>query len=396
MIMQLEPIEPVGKAMNRQYGNRKGTIMVLSAFMLAMLGVIAALCMNTAYISLAKTEMRLASDAAAKAASIHYGMTGDMAASRLRARQICQRHNVAGEPLLIRNIDVQFGRANPTANGRYEFVVGGLPSNSTQVHTSFVRRTGEVAALPALGQFLGKEDFVLEEYSIATRVDNDICLVVDRSGSMAWDLSDDAYSYPGDMHGKSIIQNYFLPPHATLSRWAALSTAIDTFLEVLDDNPYHPRVSLVSYASNFEFGLYTSTVSSIDQSLTIDFDLIRTHLDTIGSRPLIGNTNIAAGLRDGINTLAAEGTSRPHATHNIVLLTDGKMTQGDDPVALAALALTQNIKVHTITFSDQADQDLMIAVATAGGGSHYHAPDAATLNSIFETLAETLPAMLIQ
>ncbi len=370
--------------------------MVLSAFMLAMLSVIAALCMNTAYISLAKTEMRLASDAAAKAASIHYGMTGDMEASRLRARQICQKHDVAGAPLQIRNIDVQFGRANPTPSGRYEFVVGGQPSNSTQVHTSFVRRDGEVAALPALGQFLGREEFVLEEYSIATRVDNDICLVVDRSGSMAWDLTDDAYSYPGELNGHSIIQNYFLPPHATLSRWAALSTAIDTFLTVLDQNPYQPRVSLVSYASNFEFGLFTSTVSSIDQSLTIDFDSIRTHLATIASRPLIGNTNIAAGLRDGINTLAAEGTSRPHATHNIVLLTDGKMTQGDDPVALAAVALTQNIKVHTITFSDQADQELMLQVATAGGGSHYHAPDAAALITIFATLAETLPAMLIQ
>ena len=382
--------------MRRPTTQRRGTIIVLSAFMLTMLSIIAALCMNTAYMALAKTEMRLASDAAAKAASIHYGMTGDIAAARLRGRQICQRHTVAGEPLQIRNIDVQFGRCNPEASGKYTFVSGGQPANATQVHTSFARRSGGVASLPALGGFLGQDVFSLQEYSVATRVDNDICLVVDRSGSMAWDLSNQAYSYPAQMQGKSIIQNYFLPPHPTLSRWAALSSAIDTFLNVLDNNPYHPRVSLVSYASNFEFGTYSSTVSSIDQALTLDFDLVRTRLVDIGSRPIIGNTNIAAGLRDGMNTLAAQQTSRPHATHNIVLLTDGKMTQGDDPVELAALALSQNIKVHTITFSAQADQELMQAVATAGGGGHYHAPDAAALTVIFSTLAETLPAMLVE
>ncbi len=375
---------------------RNGTIIVLSAFMLAMLSIIAALCMNSAYIALAKSEMRLASDAASKAASITYGMTGDEGAARLRARQICQRHTVAGAPLQIRNIDVYFGNASQNADGTYTFNEGVQPTNSTRVHTSFVRRVGSVAALPALGQLLDRTDFELEEDSISTRVDNDICLVVDRSGSMAWDLSNELYSYPAELHGKSIIQTYFLPPHRTGSRWAALQNSVDSFLTILDANPYHPRVSLVSYSSNFDFGTFHSVVSSIDQPLTIDFNSIRTKLSEIGSKPVIGNTNIAAGLRDGITTLSAQGTSRPHATHNIVLLTDGVMTQGDDPVALAAVALSQNIKVHTITFSSHADQDLMLRVATAGGGSHYHAPDAATLTAIFTELAETLPAMLIQ
>ncbi len=381
--------------MTRRRPDRAGTIMVLSAFMLAMLSIIAALCMNSAYISLAKAEMRLASDAAAKAASITYGMTGDIDTARLRGRQVCQRHTVAGDPLQIRNIDVDFGHASPDANGNYTFVINGTPTNSTQVHASFVRRAGSVAALPALGQFLDREEFELEEYSIATRVDNDICLVVDRSGSMAWDLTNDPYSYPSELNGHSIIQNYFLPPHATGSRWAALKSSIDSFLTVLDSNPYHPRVSLVSYASNFEFGLYNSVVSSIDQPLTHNFSEVRAKMSVLGTKPLIGNTNIAAGLRDGISTLLGTGTARSTATHNLVLLTDGVITQGDDPVELAALALTQNIKVHTITFSEQADQTLMQAVAAAGGGNHYHAPDSATLHTIFQQLAETLPAMLV-
>lgn len=377
-------------------GNRDGAIVVLAGFLLAMLSVIAALCINSAFIELSKSEMRLAADAAAKAASITLGQTGNPALARVRGRQICRRHTVANERLLLSNSDILFGQAQLQPDGSYRFMQDVEPYTAVRVNASFSRREGGAASLLALGGFLGREKFELEQSSIACRIDNDICLIVDRSGSMAWDLSNEPFSYPGELHDKSIIQDYFSPPHETLSRWAALQIAVDTFLTVLENNPYEPRVALVSYASNFDFGVYTSTVSTIDQSLTHDFNLIRSSLHARSQKPLIGNTNIAAGLRDGIMTLSAESSSRPNASHNIVLLTDGVMTQGDDPVALAALALSQNIAVHTVTFSDQADQQLMQAVAAAGGGEHYHAPDGETLTAIFQSLAETLPAMLIE
>lgn len=375
--------------------NRSGTIIILSAILLAALSVVVALCLNGAYIEMARCEMRLACDAASKAASIQLGLTGDESAAITRAKQICQKHIVAGDRLRIRNIDVAFGQAVLQSDGTYSFS-DNSPHNAVRVTASFVRRVGESAALPAMGQFLGRSDFELFQESIATRIDQDVCLVVDRSGSMAWDQSNVNFSYPGDLNGKSTIQNYFVPPHPTLSRWSSLDGAINGFLTVLENNPYEPRVGLVSYSSNFEFGVYSSTVSTINQPLTNDFTLIRSSLTTVGSQPLIGNTNIAAGLRDGIAVLTTAAGSRPNALRSIVLLTDGVKTQGDDPVAIAAAALTNNITTHTITFSDQADQVLMAQVALAGGGDHYHAPDGATLAEIFRTLAETLPAMLIQ
>jgi Ca-activated chloride channel homolog len=376
--------------------SRSGTIIVLSAFLLAALSVIVALCMNAAYIEMAKCEMRLATDAAAKAASINLGQTGSASAARLRARQICQRHTVAGSRLQIRNIDVEFGQATLQEDGSYNFSKDSAPFNAVRVLASFARRSGESAALPAMSGFLGRDRFELFQESIATRIDHDVCLVVDRSGSMAWDLSNVPYSYPGDMHGKSLIQNYFTKPHATLSRWSALDNAINEFLTVLDSNPYEPRVGLTSYSSNFDFGTYSSTVSTINQPLTNDFPAIRASLNAIGDKPVIGNTNIAAGLRDGIAVLTTAAGSRPNASRSIVLMTDGIMTQGDDPIPIAQAALSDNITIHTITFSSQADQTLMAAVAAAGGGEHYHAPDGATLAEIFRTLAETLPAMLVQ
>ena len=80
----------------------------------------------------------------------------------------------------------------------------------------------------------------------------------------------------------------------------------------------------------------------------------------------------------------------------IVLLTDGILTQGDDPVALATTAREMNIRIHTIAFSAQADVALMRQVAQAGGGQCYVAPDAASLEATFRTIAATLPNMLTE
>ena len=66
----------------------------------------------------------------------------------------------------------------------------------------------------------------------------------------------------------------------------------------------------------------------------------------------------------------------------MVVLTDGVYT-GADPIAEATLAAGDGIIVHTITFSDGANQTDMQAVAQAGGGVHYHAPDPTALNDVF-------------
>jgi Mg-chelatase subunit ChlD len=114
----------------------------------------------------------------------------------------------------------------------------------------------------------------------------------------------------------------------------------------------------------------------------------------ISSQPLIGNTNIAAGLREGISSLTDPNLAKRTSFKTIILLTDGVMSQGDDPVGLAASARTMNIRTHTIAFSAQADVNLMQKVAQAGGGQSYVAPDAASLKTTFKTIAATLPNML--
>jgi hypothetical protein len=239
-----------------------------------------------------------------------------------------------------------------------------------------------------------QDKFAGTQSATATRIDMDVCLVVDRSGSMAWDLSSTPFTYPLELNGKSAMQNYFKLPHATHSRWAALRDSVGVFLNVLNESPLQTRVAMASYSSNFTFGIFTSTVASRDQELTMNYGSLTTQMNRIASQPLIGNTNIAAGVREGVNILTNPSTSRMTSSKTIILLTDGLKSQGDDPVEIATLAREMNIRIHTIAFSAQADVDLMRRVAQAGGGSCYVAPDAATLSNVFRTIAATLPNML--
>ena len=76
----------------------------------------------------------------------------------------------------------------------------------------------------------------------------------------------------------------------------------------------------------------------------------------------------------------------------MVVFTDGAYTE-DDPVPYAAAAGADGIIVHTITFGSGANQADMQAVAAAGYGQHYHAPDAAALSDVFLQIAGSLAVL---
>ena len=77
-------------------------------------------------------------------------------------------------------------------------------------------------------------------------------------------------------------------------------------------------------------------------------------------------------------------------------MTDGRHNIGPEPVLSARRAERENITIHTVTFSDEADFPRMRDVARETGGQHFHAPDAAALERIFREIAATLPVMLTE
>jgi secreted protein with Ig-like and vWFA domain len=77
-------------------------------------------------------------------------------------------------------------------------------------------------------------------------------------------------------------------------------------------------------------------------------------------------------------------------------MTDGFRTAGSDPLPSAQYAATKNIVIHTVSFGSSFNQSELIAIASATGGKHYHAPDAATLTAVFREIALTTSVMLTQ
>jgi hypothetical protein len=378
---------------------RTGSILVLAVAAFATVAIVGGLSINLAYIECVQTEQRLATDAAAKAASITLGRTQSVAQARAKAIEIAAAHSVAGKPLTLTEADIVFGRSVKDQNGKFSFTKysdSDKSLNSASVHSDLTRVGPGGAPIKFFRSMYSVKNFNSARNAIATQIDIDVALVLDRSGSMAWDLSNVPFQYPGQTGRAVMNQKYSEKPHATLSRWASLTNAVNTFTNVLNDSPYEPRIAMATYSSNFTFGVWSSSVASLDVPLTRDISTIVPKMNAYGQKPLIGNTNIAAGMREGINALIDPSKARLTSTKVIVLLSDGILTQGDDPVALANVARDLNIKVCTIAFSSQADVNLMKNIALAGGGSFYNAPDSATLTTVFKQIAETLPAMLTQ
>lgn len=368
------------------------TLILVAALTAAMLGI-GSLALNVAYVELSRTQLRTTADAAVKAALVTLSETQSRSQARQAARSVARQNMVLGKQLAIAGSDILFGSA-VEEDGRYTFVKGGRPLNSVQLTVRFGEGTNNDAASTLLTSFVGANSFSGEETAVAGRYDHDIVVVVDRSGSMAWDDSGVEFSYPGGQVDDSTFQNYFRPPHESQSRWAALVEALEAFDVVLGERDLNPQLGLVSYSSDFTFGFHNSEEVTLDQPLTAETRRVLAAVKDIGEGVLIGDTNIASGLREGRRALLDRGLRRLTATRTLILLSDGVATEGGDPVEVAQAFTKQRIKVHTISFSDGADKDEMLAIAETTGGRHYHAPTGEQLSEAFRRIAEELPTTL--
>lgn len=374
---------------------RAGTIIVLTAFLLAILVAAAAFTIDIAYMHLVRSELQHSTDAAARAASNAIGKVPELAEAREIAIDVAAANTVAGESLLLGDDDVIFGKSILAADGSFTFDEFGSPKNSVRV---FGRRTdsspsGSVALY--LGGLLGRDRYQPELFSTATRIDRDICIVVDRSGSMAWDESSVEWQYPLELQGLPWQDNYITPPHPTGSRWAGLVEAVLEFESAIANTIEEELLSLVSYSNEYTYSGVSAETVTTHTELTPSSEVIANKISAIGNEPIIGGTNISAGLDSGVAAVTNIDTNRPHAFKMVILMTDGVWNAGREPALAAEDAADLGVIVHTITFSAGANQADMIEVAEITGGRHYHAPTREELKKAFAELAYSVPVVLI-
>jgi Ca-activated chloride channel family protein len=371
---------------------RRGGIVVLVAILMTVLVTLSVFAINLVYMEITRTELRIACDAAAKAAIVRLGSSQNQTTARTFAQTIAKQNPVGGGQLTLTNAQIEFGYASRGGTGAYSFTANQTPLNSARV-------TGNKNVGMIFGGFLTTTSFTPQQQSIVMRVNHDIALVLDRSGSMAFDTSSSEFIYPSDRNFGTNFQNYFATPSLTASRWKALSDAVNAFNTELTTRQLDAQVALTTFAEDYSFGSFSSVEASTDVPLTKTYSQISSSMTQWNNTVLVGDTNIEAGLAQGRAALIGTG-SRVTAQRTIILLTDGVPTSGSTNLStITAGYRSQGIVTHVITFGGQAasgaNQTRMQATATSGYGQYYHAPNSATLTSVFRQIAEGLPAVYI-
>jgi hypothetical protein len=360
-------------------------MLVLVAVCLPLFLIMAAFAVDVAWMQLARTELRTATDAAARAGAKTLSLKQTEADARAAAKDAARRNRVANAPLVLQDRDIEIGLGRQSkVDERFTFAAGGSQLNAVRVTG---RRTAGSAGGPVallLGRVMGVTQFQPQHVATSTQLDRDICIVVDRSGSMMESLT-----------GGNVPGGACNPPDPKRSRWGALNIAVAGFLDELDRTLQREQCALVSYSSAGSGCGLTFTTSDVNAPLDFSYAKIRSEMARLSSRPVQGRTAISAGIDNGVVVLTGKSV-RPFAVRTMVLMTDGLHNTGREPILSAREAAAAGITIHTVTFSSDADIPRMEAVAAATGGKHFHAPDAATLERIFREIASTLPVMLTE
>ncbi len=389
---------------------RRGAAAILILVMLAVFVTLAAITIDYSYMQLVRTELRAATDAAAKAGAEALGRMQDVTSAKQEAIRYAAANKVGGRPFAIAMNDLDIGKVVRNSNGRWNFQLNGTPPNAMRVNA----RTGGNAAQASVplffGQVLGQSTFSPSYQATAGQQDVEVCLCLDRSGSMLFDMSGNDYSYPPFNPRLStftawgtVWHNHLSPPHPVNSRWAILASAVRLFFEEAALSSPQPRASLVTWASNYQMPISPNTnflESKIDVSLpstssfnfTTNKQSILSAVDAKTVLPMMGGTNLSAGLTQAISVLLG-ANSNPFSSKVIILLTDGEWNLGVDPVTVAATAHNAGIIVHCISMLTVSQATLQ-QVATIANGRYYSTSKEVQLRAAFQELARSLPVVL--
>ncbi|MFT7631442.1 MAG: Ca-activated chloride channel family protein [Mariniblastus sp.] len=327
---------------------RDGAMLPLIAVTITILFVAAVLSIDIARIHVARSELRTATDAAARAGVEALGREQSQEAGFQAAIDIASKNKVSGSGLVLERSDILFGTAIQANDRSYQFLEGGLILNSIKI-------LGEKKDVPMLfGKLFGSDSFSPVQTATAARLDRDIAMVLDVSGSMN-----------------------------SRGRFTSLHNGVDVFLAELNKTSQRERVSLTVYSS----------IARKLVPLTENHPLISTAMDSENPR---GATAIGRGLNVGLHSVSSDPIARPFALKSIVLMTDGNHNTGVSPELVARACKRAGVVVHTITFSAGANQTAMKKVADRTGGTHVHAVDNAQLEAAFGTIAKQLQVLLIE
>lgn len=310
------------------------------------------------------------------------------------------------------------------------------------------------------GSFLSVTNVDLAAKSTSMVQERDIVIVVDKSSSMMdmgagtirlseyhpnllqledrLYLEGDAYHPDGAYGGNGRTTEFDIDDGVIhLTKMQALKLALFQFREVIEQTPGNEQLGLTGYADfadiassgptppgkvDIQAGLSATVFNAIVTDGICDNYTTRNSITEATAAPLedqttnydqfdfnylkmrwSSSTNIVDGIEVGADILADPLRRRPVAQPIMIVLTDGNhntTNAGDaaSPSAAAqnAIAAIPDLKIYTITFGANANQQTMIDVASIGKGRHFHADDVSNLVKVFQDLASNAGVRIIE
>ncbi|MGV3484561.1 MAG: VWA domain-containing protein [Planctomycetaceae bacterium] len=348
-MIRMLPLRPLRRVRN----HRRGAMLIVIATMMILFMVFVAFAIDVAHMYLAKTELRSATDAAAKAAAQELSKAQNIDASIRVGASIAAANNVNHSPLRLTAADFAFGRSLQDSPDRpFGFNQSAQPINSVRVRGQRTQNSQSGSVPLFFGQMFGVPLFEPRATATATYRDRDVVLVVDRSGSMQG------------------------------TKFSDLRNAINVFVNTLSQTPVEEFVGLASY----------SDTSTADVPLTQNLSLVGNAFRVM---PVAGLTSISGGMDAGESVFRTAGP-RPYVEKTMIVMTDGNHNRGQEPRNVAVRLADDGVVIHTITFGSDADLVRMQEVAQIAGGRHFHASNGLELQNIYREIALSLSTMMTQ
>ncbi len=177
---------------------RRGSAAMLITVMMFVFVVTAAITVDYAYMQLVRTELRAATDAAAKAGAEALSRTQDTCSAKDEAVRYAACNTVGGRALRLSSDDIIVGRVKMNGAGKWQFRENEEPYNAVKVNST----TGDaVTGVPLYFSRLFSEATFRPSYqATAGQQEVEVCLCIDRSGSMNFDMSGSDWTFHPAIH----------------------------------------------------------------------------------------------------------------------------------------------------------------------------------------------------
>jgi Mg-chelatase subunit ChlD len=352
---------------------RRGTTMVLVAVFLTVIVGVAAFAVDLGMVTLLRSQIQNAVDAAALAAVLQLNQDPSaIEQAENLAREYVQRNRVGTLVTVPEDaIDVQRGVFDPATR---QFTATNTNPNAVRV---FATQRNEPFYF---ARIFGYDTYSMPASAVASAGEvMDIMLVLDLSMSMT-------------ENGR--IQALWASAPAFVDTIAAFGSRdqIGVMGLAAFPNTYNPVTFKHPTCIEYQSGLHPTNdhmVGVLERKLTSDFASLKS--TTLTSTNLKAgkyysywekyytyHTGTGAALGDAVHYLLHGAESRPVAAKAIVLMTDGMANRPTNngpgyALQMAQYAAANDIPVYTISLGDYANTSLNEEIATISGGSHYDA-----------------------